>query len=137
MNTGIKSPQGFTLIELMITVAIIAILAAVAYPSYQSHVQKTRQTEMKGTLTDFATTLENYRSQNFSYENAGTALTTPSNDFYTVTLKVDADTRGYLLLAAPKGSQSGTGALGMNETGETCLNKSSDTSCTPGTNPWK
>ena len=136
MNSDKKRQQGFTLIELMIVVAIIAIIAAVAYPSYQSHVQRTRQAEMQGALTDFATTLESYRSQNFSYEDAGTTLTTPSNAVYDVTLSVDGDNRGYLLLAKPKGSQAGMGAMGMNEAGQTCLNKASDTSCTPGTDPW-
>ncbi|MGL5377129.1 MAG: prepilin-type N-terminal cleavage/methylation domain-containing protein, partial [Cetobacterium sp.] len=36
--------RGFTLIELMITVAVIAIIAAIAIPSYQSHVAKSRRT---------------------------------------------------------------------------------------------
>ncbi|MQX54831.1 type IV pilin protein [Alcanivorax sediminis] len=135
MTTGKQPNRGFTLIELMIVIAVISILAAIAFPSYQSHVQKTRQTEMKGLLSGFATALENYRAQNFSYEDAGTALTPPTNLYYTVTLNVDADFRGYTLLATPKAGQTGTGAMAINETGQNCLLKTNDTSCTPGTDP--
>lgn len=138
MNTVKQSSQGFTLIELMIVVAIISVIAAVAFPSYKDHVQRTRQAEMQGQMSAFATTLENYRSQNFSYEDADTTLTAPSNDYYTVTLNVDADFRGYTLVAAAKGSQKGGGAMAINEAGETCHLKTNDTSCTLGTDPaWK
>lgn len=48
------SSQGFTLIELMITVAIVAILAAVAYPSYEQYVRKGRRATAQATLLDVA-----------------------------------------------------------------------------------
>ncbi len=137
MKTGKQSAQGFTLVELMIVVGIIGILGTIAYPSYVDYVQNARQSDMQGVLIDFASDLEGYRSQNFSYKDANTTLTTPTNDFYTINLSVDADNRGYTLLAKPKGGQTGTGAMGINEAGQTCLNKSNDTTCTPGTNPWK
>ena len=46
----IKLQKGFTLIELMITVAIIGILASVAYPSYREYVNKSRRVQAKTTL---------------------------------------------------------------------------------------
>ena len=50
MNSEMKKQSGFTLIELMIVVAIVAILAAVALPAYQSYTQKARFTEVVSSL---------------------------------------------------------------------------------------
>ena len=52
--------QGFTLIELMITVAIIAILAAVAYPSYSEYVKRGNRSEGQALLNDTAALQERY-----------------------------------------------------------------------------
>lgn len=135
MNFDKHRAQGFTLIELMMVVGIIALLAAIAYPSYTKQVQETREGEIKGEMTSFVTALESYRAQNFSYQNADGVLTEPSNAFYTVTLTVDGDFRGYNLLATPIGSQTGAGALKINEAGQTCHLSSSDSDCTIGTDP--
>ena len=51
---------GFTLIEVMITVAIIGILSAVALPSYQSYIQKSRRSEARVVLMDAASKQEQY-----------------------------------------------------------------------------
>ena len=58
---------GFTLIELMITVAVIAILSAVAYPSYTSYVAKGRRAECRSGLLQVAQQQERYYSQFNSY----------------------------------------------------------------------
>jgi len=56
---------GFTLIELMIVVGIVTILAAIAVPSYNSSVRKSRRTEAKTAITDFAAREERlYATQN-------------------------------------------------------------------------
>ena len=70
--------NGFTLIELMITVAIIAILAAIAYPSYQDSVRKTHRAEAQGDLIELSDFLERYYTENNSYRTGvGGAVTLP------------------------------------------------------------
>jgi type IV pilus assembly protein PilE len=55
--------SGFTLIELMIVVAIVGILAAIAYPSYTEYVKRTHRSEIASLLTEQAQALERYYSR--------------------------------------------------------------------------
>lgn len=59
--------RGFTLIELMVVVAIIAILTAIAYPTYVDHVRKTRFAQAKEGAQEVATALERWVSQRAVY----------------------------------------------------------------------
>ncbi len=68
-NTG-----GFTLVELMIVVAIIGILAAIAMPSYEEQVRKTRRADAQSVLYDFANAMERYASKNPNTGYADTAV---------------------------------------------------------------
>lgn len=81
--------MGFTLIELMITVAIVGILAAVAYPSYQEYVKESNRTTALTDMQKILDAEERYFLQNFSYTaslddnddsdgNAGLGLSTSS-----------------------------------------------------------
>lgn len=63
---------GFTLIELMIVVAVVAILAAIAVPSYQEQVRKSRRAQAKADMVEYAQMAERYFTVNNSY--AGFAL---------------------------------------------------------------
>lgn len=67
MKIQSKTQQGFTLIELMITVAIIGVLSAIALPSYTEYVTKGKRTEAKVELLRIAQMQESYFAQNLSY----------------------------------------------------------------------
>jgi len=66
--------HGFTLIELMITVAIIGILAAVAFPAYNQSVRKSRRTDAKAALLDLAQREERYYSTANTYSTSAPQL---------------------------------------------------------------
>src|SRR5580692_9793799 len=77
MQSGQRGPSraaGFTLIELMVVVVIIAILASIALPAYQGSVRKSRRTEAKTAISDFAAREERiYGTQNV-YSSDSTVL---------------------------------------------------------------
>ena len=63
---------GFTLIEVMITVAIIGILAAIALPSYKNYIRRGQQPEAFNALSDYRTKMEQYYQDNRNYGSTGT-----------------------------------------------------------------
>ena len=70
-----KYQKGFTLIELMIVVAVIGILGAIAYPSYQDSVRKGRRAEARAALAELLYQQERYMTQNNTYYDIPTAGT--------------------------------------------------------------
>ncbi len=117
--------KGFTLIELMIVVAIIAILAAVAFPSYQDQVRKTRRSEAQADLMELASTVERYFTENNTY--VGWAVPASLNQSpragtarYVLTVGGVAATT-YTLTATPQGGQAADtcGTMTLDQTGAT------------------
>ncbi|MCW8092920.1 type IV pilin protein [Alteromonas sp. ASW11-130] len=65
-----QNQAGFTLIELMIVVAIVGIIAAIAYPSYQSVMASSYRSSAQADLMSLATAMERHHGGTFSYEGA-------------------------------------------------------------------
>jgi len=117
------SARGFTLIELMIVVAIIAIVTAVAYPSYLDQVSKTRRSVAQGDLMELASFMERYFTENNTYVGAALPFAqSPKSgtSYYTLTLPAASLTAtAYVLTATPTGSQSADscGTMTLAQTG--------------------
>ncbi len=103
-----RSP-GFTLIELMIAVAIVGILASIAYPAYTEYVKRAHRAEIVSLLSEQAQALERFYSQNGRYDNvpqAGgkppvTLTLSPGNAYYTIPVAGSRAAQTYTLTAVP------------------------------------
>jgi type IV pilus assembly protein PilE len=118
MNTQWKS-RGFTLIELMITVAIVGLLAAVGYPSYQQYMLRAHRTEGTAALQQAATLQERHFSNNSTY----------TTDVAKAGIKLITERSYYAISAAP--CAGGTIATCYILTATAQGGQTADTGCTP------
>jgi type IV pilus assembly protein PilE len=89
-----RKQRGFTLIELMITVAVVALLAAIAYPSYQSQIRRSRRTEARTALLQVQVAEEKYFLTANRYGSLAEigANSSTTNGAYTIDLSVQTNT---------------------------------------------
>ena len=120
-----KSHQGFTLIEVMIVVAIIGILSAIAMPSYTEYIRRGHRTEARASLLQMAQWMERAATANGLYPTSEAnedavkdALKAAETTRYDITLASTAST--YTLTATPKGAQAGDkcGSYTLNQAGQ-------------------
>lgn len=135
---------GFTLIELMVAVAVVGILASIAIPNYQSYIRKSKRAEAQGALVVLANAMEQWRLQNGTYKGAASdgadtgapaifsTVVPVSGGTTTYNLKIsDAKDTTYTLTATATGSQTADGNLTLTSAGvKTC---SVASSCLNGT----
>lgn len=105
-----KNQNGFNLVELLVTVAIVGILTALVLPAYTEQVAKTRRALGATALMDLAARMERYYGNNYTYADADPttlgAATPIDSGFYT--LRVDsADANSYVIAAVPANQMVG------------------------------
>lgn len=116
-----NSQRGFTIVELMIVVAIAAILVAIALPAYQEQVRETRRSDGKAFLMEIAAAQERYFTQNVAYGTLiqlGYANDNPESPegFYNVRITASTGTT-FTLTATPRVADSDCGNLTLTNTG--------------------
>ncbi len=139
-----RRTQGFSLIELMIVVAIVAILASVAYPSYRDSVLKGRRGEARAALAELMQQQERYMTQKNTYlvfnaDATGTPFNiyvgSSSSPSYKLSARKCKDSADndiservcIQIVATPTGSDTKAGSLQMTSTGtKTCTGSAAD-----------
>lgn len=117
MRSGLRRVVGFTLIELMVTVAVVAILAAVALPSYADQIRKTRRAVARQEMMDLATAQERFYTNCNRFANtlAGSQADCSGLGRPTATVMTDGNHyqismagggANYVLTATPQGEQA-------------------------------
>ena len=143
------SSQGFTLIEMMVIVAIIGILAAIAYPSYQSYVIKTKRTDMMSEMQNIASEIESRKLALGSYSAISIAVKTDfaiayprqGTQLYNVTIDPsvltppdNTLTDKWIITATPKANSQviNDGTLTLNYQGIKCRGTGINKKCGTG-----
>lgn len=105
--------KGFTLIELMIAVAILAIISAIAIPSYTQYIARSKLSEAANSLADTRVKMEQYYQDNRNYGSTGTTcgLTMPSSQYFSITCATSNSAQSYTVTAS---SQTGKGLGAAN-----------------------
>lgn len=112
--------KGFTLIELMIVVAIIAILASVSFSQYAAYGERARRAEARAALLDAAALQERYYSDNNQFAALATVgiSTSTENNYYTLSMSLDdANNQSFTLTATPVNADADCATLTFTNAG--------------------
>lgn len=130
-ESPLQRPRGFTLIELMVVVAVVAILASIAFPSYQDSVRKSRRAQVKADMVELAQRYERYHTIRNTYVGfweeafgaAGEQFLSPTTQGATVAYAIESTeaANSFTLTANPQGAQekdTRCGTLRLSNTGQ-------------------
>lgn len=123
MRTRKGQTKGFTLIEIMIVIAIVGILASIAVPMYDGYITKSRRVDAQIGLRNAAMVMERCRTQSFTYEDCDARVDAQSPEKY-YSLLVSGDTATtFTITATPVTGKSQAGdtkctSASINQKGE-------------------
>ncbi|WP_288995470.1 type IV pilin protein [uncultured Psychrobacter sp.] len=138
INSSKHTQSGFTLIEMMIVVAIIGVLAAIAYPSYQRYVIKTKRTDMMSEMQNIASTIESRKLAQGRYSNDSTSglggdYPKQGTVLYKVTFDPNPLTAQWTIKAEPQsGQMASDGVLSLNYQNIKCRTIGTEKKCGTG-----
>lgn len=118
----VRNAAGFSLIELMVAVAIIGILSSIALPAYQEYVLRTNRAKAQACMSEHAQFMERFYTTNMTYVGAAPVLGCRNegglNGRYTISV-TGVGARAYTITATAIGSQTKDkcGNLGLNQLG--------------------
>jgi len=118
-----KKSAGFTLVELMLVVAVITILTVIAYPSYQDSVRKARRAQAQADLVQYAAFAERTFTESNSYANATLAASGIQNtNFYNYAIPT-LNATDFVITATPQAASGQNndpcGTMSLADTGFT------------------
>ena len=124
-SRGFARTHGFTLVELMVAIAIIGILAMIAFPSYQQYVVRGNRAAAQAEMMDIASRQQQFLLADREYadlgklEASGYALSSDVSAKYTLSIDVNnaASPPIFTITMTPKGSQADDGNLTLNSAG--------------------
>jgi type IV pilus assembly protein PilE len=129
-----RTAAGFSLVELLVVVAVVGILAAVAYPSYQEQIRSGRRAEAQSELMRLAQFMERIYSENGCYnpdedcsaETVGEPNIGIRAEHYTVDFSSGPTADAFTLQATPVGPQADDGILQIDELGQRYWDEDND-----------
>ena len=123
----LSTQSGFTLIEVMIVVAIVAVLAAIAFPSYQRYVIKTKRVDMMSEMQNIATQIESRKLAQGTYSNnlitgLGGNFPRQGPALYTISFTPNPLTSEWRIIATPNpnSQMANDGILSLNYQNNKC-----------------